>query len=80
MIKQLLLFLKYKANFNITNREGKNVFEAAIDVQLNLTECAEQYKHIELGLPDDNDYDKESLTTLNQLTKQGDNASEIEDL
>lgn len=29
---------------------------------------------------EDNDYDKESLTTLNQLTKQGDNASEIEDL
>ena len=76
MIKQLLLFLRYKANFNIINKEAKNVFEAAIDVQLNLTECAERYKHIELGLPDpDNDYDKESLTTLNQLTKKGDNAS-----
>lgn len=33
-----------------------------------------------MGLAEDNDYDKESLTTLNQLTKQGDNASEIEDL
>lgn len=31
-------------------------------------------------MAEDNDYDKESLTTLNQLTKQGDNASEIEDL
>lgn len=38
----LLLFLKFNANFYLINKEGKNVFDAAIDVKLNI----EEYKKI----------------------------------
>lgn len=40
VIRLLLLLLRHKANFHLLNHEGKSVFEAALAVGLDLSECA----------------------------------------
>ena len=78
--KFILALLKYKADFFIRNNEGKTVLEAAKNKGLNLEDCIGLYQVFEkeesaIGEDDDKE-DKESLTTLNALTKMGDNASD----
>jgi hypothetical protein len=43
-IRILLLLLRHKANFLLSTREGKNVFESALEVGLDLSECAGLYQ------------------------------------
>ena len=42
VIRTILLLLRHKANFNLLNRDGKNVFEAALAVGLDLSEWAKE--------------------------------------
>ena len=79
VLAALVLFAKYKANFNETNNEGMTVLEKARVEGIDLENYASFCQLLEIDdsvvEENDNEFDKISLTTLNQRTKGFDTTS-----